>query len=88
MTNNHELKERIKRLAGPVEQQGVWESIEARASEAAGRKAASERPKAHSARTPQARSRRLRLAVYAAVALVVGGCCSWDRQGAGRLWGR
>jgi photosystem II stability/assembly factor-like uncharacterized protein len=63
MTDDRELRERARRLAGSVDRRGVWASIEARA-EASGK-----------TRTPQqARSRRVRIALVAsAVVVLVGG---------------
>jgi photosystem II stability/assembly factor-like uncharacterized protein len=68
MNDNHELKERMKRLVGPVDQQGVWRVIEARAASG---EAEAEREEAQSVRASQVKSRKVRLAVYAVLALIV-----------------
>jgi photosystem II stability/assembly factor-like uncharacterized protein len=60
MSENTELKERMKRLAGSVDERGVWASIEARAGEAG-----------HRARLPKvAGRRRLRVAFIASATVL------------------
>ena len=77
MNKDRRLEERLDRLAGPVDRQGVWASIERRAEEAAVTEEESGQRESKSASGGASRSfphwtrpRRVRLAAYAAVALV------------------
>jgi photosystem II stability/assembly factor-like uncharacterized protein len=57
MNENWQFRDRMKRLAEPVDRRGVWENVQARAGEAGGRR----------------RTGRLRVALYACLALVLLG---------------
>ncbi len=75
MKLDQRLKERLDRLAGPVDQRGVWTSIEKRAltGDTRSAKPRAEKPGAEkpSVASQRSRSGRARLVAYTAVALAV-----------------
>ncbi|MBN1632057.1 MAG: hypothetical protein JW990_20060, partial [Thermoleophilia bacterium] len=69
MSEDQELRERLGRLAGPVDPAGVWASIEARAAAAGAHGAA--RGAGHAGFLGRMRAIRTRTVVFAALAVVL-----------------